>query len=205
MGGSEETLINHVAGVPLAATDVFHQITGGGAGMGDPLLRAAERVARDVREGYVSAAQARAAYGVVCSDDGVLDEAETERLRESVRAERLGRAPERSVGQSGDEWVPALELAGDSLRCGHCEQELGPASGNWRAGAAERKSDLADRLAEMGIRVKKRSDPAMVLYEWSCPGCATLLETNLYPEDMQPLDDVRVGEAAEVPEGVREI
>ncbi|MCW3067146.1 MAG: hypothetical protein JWN32_4318, partial [Solirubrobacterales bacterium] len=65
LGGGEEVLLNHVAGVPLTATDVFHQITGGGAGMGDPLLRDPARVEADVRDGFVSREQAEAAYGVV--------------------------------------------------------------------------------------------------------------------------------------------
>jgi N-methylhydantoinase B len=205
LGGSEETLINHVAGVPLPATDVFHQITGGGAGMGDPLLRPADRVGRDVREGYVSPEQARTAYGVVCGPDGEVDGPATDELRLKIRTERLGHTPERSVGERGDDWVPALSLNNGTLSCGHCAHELGPTSGNWRDGAVERKSDLAERLGEFGIRVKRRSDRAMVLYEWSCPGCGTLLETNLYPEDMEPLHGVRVGDAPEVPEGAKEI
>lgn len=204
LGGSEETLINHVAGVPLPASDVFHQITGGGAGMADPLLRSGERVARDVHEGYISSEQARAAYGVVCSPDGVPDASATEELRAGVRSERLGRAPERPVRES-EEWVPALALSGESLVCGRCECELGPVTGDWRAQAAHRSFDAAERLAELSVRVKKRSAPAMLLHEWACPGCGTLLETNLYPEDMEPLHDVRVGEAPEVPEGVRQI
>jgi N-methylhydantoinase B len=205
LGGLEETLINHIAGVPLSASDVFHQITGGGAGMGDPLLRPVERVARDVRQGYVSVDQARVAYGVMCTPSGEIDVPGTEGLRAQIRAQRVGSPPERPVRDSGDDWVPALERTGDSLRCAHCEQELGPVSANWRDAAVEHKSDLADRLAEMGIRVKHRADPTMVLYEWACPGCGTLLETNLYPRDMAPLHDVRVGEAPEPPEGVQAI
>lgn len=207
LGGSEETLINHVAGVPLPASDVFHQITGGGAGMGDPLLRAAERVAHDVRQGFVSVQQARAAYGVVCStSDGAVDEAATEAERGRLRAERLdGRAPERAPGAQDGEWVPALVLADGALHCGHCEHELGPVSGNWRDGALERHFDAAERLASLGVRVKQRAQPKMILHEWACPGCGTLLETNLYPDDMEPLHDVRVGESVTVPEGAREV
>src|SRR5207248_1112791 len=47
LGGNEETLLNHITGVPLRTHEVFHQITGGGAGMGDPLLREPERVEGD--------------------------------------------------------------------------------------------------------------------------------------------------------------
>lgn len=204
LGGSEETLINHVAGVPLPATDVFHQITGGGAGIGDPLLRRPERVAADVREGYVSVEQARAAYGVVCSAAGGLDAKATERERAAIRRDRLGREPEREA-RVADEWLPALTLSDGVLLCSRCDQELGPATGNWKRHGVHRSSEAAARLAELGIRIKRRSDPAMILHEWACPGCGTMLETNLYPEDMEPLHDVRVGESPPVPEGARSI
>ena len=45
----------------------------------------------------------------------------------------------------------------------------------------------------------------MMFYEWACPGCGTLLETNLYPEDMDPLHDLRVGGDTEIPEGAQEV
>jgi N-methylhydantoinase B len=40
-----------------------------------------ERVAEDVRQGYVSLEAAREVYGVAIGDDGVVDEAQTTRLR----------------------------------------------------------------------------------------------------------------------------
>ncbi len=206
LGGSEETLINHVAGVPLPATDVFHQITGGGAGMGDPLMRDPERVAADVREGYITRDQARRAYGVLFAEDGSLDLQATERERAQIREQRLGRAPERSP-RATDDWVPALVLVEDgaALHCAHCGEDLGSTSDNWRAQAVERRFDAAERLAELEIRVKARENPKIVLYEWTCPGCGTLLETNIYPQEMDPPHDIRVGEVPEPPEGTREI
>jgi len=53
----------------------------GGGGMGDPIERPPERVARDVRDGLVSAADAAALYRVAVSAEGVLDDAATARLR----------------------------------------------------------------------------------------------------------------------------
>jgi len=53
----------------------------GGGGLGDPGTREPGRVGRDVRDGLVSAERARAHYKVVVSSDGVVDDAETERLR----------------------------------------------------------------------------------------------------------------------------
>ncbi|MDX6740629.1 hydantoinase B/oxoprolinase family protein [Actinocorallia sp. A-T 12471] len=84
---------------PLAAGERVVIETGGGGGFGDPRTRPVARVLADVRAGYVSVAEARAAYGValvaeplagagealfVRSDAETpwhLDEAETERLR----------------------------------------------------------------------------------------------------------------------------
>ena len=37
--------------------------------------------------------------------------------------------------------------------------------------------------------------PRALLYEWACPHCGSLLETNLYPEGMTPLHDLRLGAA----------
>jgi N-methylhydantoinase B len=53
----------------------------GGAGMGDPVTRNPEQVARDVRDGLVSADSAKALYRVAISANGELDPKETARLR----------------------------------------------------------------------------------------------------------------------------
>jgi N-methylhydantoinase B len=198
LSGSEETLINHIAGVPLPKADVFRQITGGGAGMGDPVTRDPRRVARDVRDGYLSVRQAESAYGVVLGGDGEPDVPATTERRRQIRHERLGGDPAREPASPG-EWRPALVLDGSegegTVCCGHCGQRLAPLSGNWKDGARVRKSQLAERLAEFGIAVKRRRDPAMLLYEWACPGCGSMLETNIYADDMEPLQDLRFGES----------
>jgi N-methylhydantoinase B len=54
----------------LRAGDVVSFRTGGGGGYGDPLARDPERVLADVVDGYVSAATAEEAYGVVLTEDG---------------------------------------------------------------------------------------------------------------------------------------
>ncbi len=58
----------------------------GGGGYGDPMTREPEKVARDVRLGFVSPAQARALYGVVVDDAGTVDLAATRHLREGKSA-----------------------------------------------------------------------------------------------------------------------
>ncbi len=69
------------------ATTVHHRMAGGG-GWGDPLDRVVAAVVRDVLDEKVSVARARDAYGVVVSDDGVVDEPATTALRAQMREER---------------------------------------------------------------------------------------------------------------------
>jgi N-methylhydantoinase B len=61
-------------------------ISCGGGGYGAPLERKPERVARDVREKWVSVEAAGKLYGVVCDAAGNLDRAATEARRKAIRA-----------------------------------------------------------------------------------------------------------------------
>ena len=76
--------------------DLLEWVTWGGGGLGDPLTRPAEKVALEVRRRLVTVNGARDNYGVVvnAADGFSLDEAGTERLRESMRAARGGEAGE---------------------------------------------------------------------------------------------------------------
>jgi len=66
----------------LKKGDGFMIRSGGGGGFGDPKMRPAELVARDVVEGYVSAPAAASDYGVVVdAATGAVDETATARLR----------------------------------------------------------------------------------------------------------------------------
>lgn len=61
--------------------------TWGGGGCGDPLERETAKVAFDVEAGLVTVAGALR-YGVVTSEDGVVDEPATQRLRARMAKER---------------------------------------------------------------------------------------------------------------------
>ncbi|MBS1861953.1 MAG: hydantoinase B/oxoprolinase family protein [Actinobacteria bacterium] len=76
--------------IDLAPGETVIANSAAGAGYGAPWEREVARVAHDVREGLVSPAQAREAYGVVVSD-GTLDEEATEKLRQELR--RVAPAP----------------------------------------------------------------------------------------------------------------
>jgi len=80
----ERALTSKVSGLRLKRGDVLRWELGGGGGWGDPLARDPERVARDVRCGYVSRAAAQSDYGVVLDpDDCSVDGEATRRLRAS--------------------------------------------------------------------------------------------------------------------------
>ena len=71
----------------LKSGDQIHHLSGGGGGFGPPVDREPERVAYDVVEGYVSAAIAKAAYGVIVSANGEIDSAATQKQRETLKSQ----------------------------------------------------------------------------------------------------------------------
>ena len=71
-----------VSGVPKGT--VYSQQAGGGGGYGDPLLRPAEKVAREVRDGIISCEAARRVYDVAIDPETfAVDEEETGQLRKA--------------------------------------------------------------------------------------------------------------------------
>jgi N-methylhydantoinase B len=79
-----KTLITH-----LKPGEAFRLRSGGGGGYGDPLDRAIEAVANDVRQGYVSVEAAAKFYAVIIDPETfIVDMAATERLRRARRNEQ---------------------------------------------------------------------------------------------------------------------
>ncbi|MBX9699474.1 MAG: hydantoinase B/oxoprolinase family protein, partial [Acetobacteraceae bacterium] len=78
-----------VGGHLMRAGDVVVLRSAGGGGYGDPLDRAPDRVAEDVRLGLVSAAAAAMFYGVVLAADGEADAEATAQRRARLRDARL--------------------------------------------------------------------------------------------------------------------
>jgi len=95
--GTTEVLGSKVHDVAVEVGDLLHFVTWGGGGWGDPVARDPELVAREVRRGLVTGAGARV-YGVVVSEDGVLDEPATQELRTSMLAGRAGPLPTFDMG-----------------------------------------------------------------------------------------------------------
>jgi N-methylhydantoinase B len=171
--GDVEPTLNHVTGVQLSSDTVFHQITGGGSGWKDPLLREQSRVEADVQAGYVTEHQARTAYGVLIGD-----EAGTESARARLRRERLGHDP-RSVPRNAATRMPIVTTDAGEFACGYCDEALGDF---WRDALVVREADLAERLRTIGISTQPRSDPRLVLCELCCPSCGSALHTEIRSE-----------------------
>ena len=87
MTGEQESISWGV--FPLMDQDVLYVRSDGGGGYGDPLAREPEKLARDVRQGSVSAGVARRVYGVVLDDAGDVDAAASDKAREAIRSQRL--------------------------------------------------------------------------------------------------------------------
>ncbi|MEQ8264014.1 hydantoinase B/oxoprolinase family protein [Pseudohaliea sp.] len=85
--GSEEWLGAKAEGIKVKKGDLLYFNTWGGGGWGDPYERDPELVRKDVARRLVTAEGARR-YGVVIAEDGSVDGAATEDLREKLRAER---------------------------------------------------------------------------------------------------------------------
>jgi N-methylhydantoinase B len=74
-------MVSKMVGIHLDQGQRVRLETPGGGGYGNPLERDPEKVAEDVRLGYVSPQAAATHYKCSVSDDGVLDAPDTERMR----------------------------------------------------------------------------------------------------------------------------
>jgi N-methylhydantoinase B len=80
-GEATPRLVSKITDIAIRQGQKVRLETPGGGGFGDPATREPDRVARDVRLGYVSPAAARRDYKVVLRPDGSLDETATAKER----------------------------------------------------------------------------------------------------------------------------
>ena len=176
--------------VNLAPGDAQYIRFMGGGGYGDPLDRAAQAVAADVRFGLVSAKAARDIYGVALdAESGEVDAAATARRRLSLRKRRAGHAVDRSLAER--QAVPATgrrlseylqQTEAGATQCTWCGHEVAPAGVDWKEQAALSRSPVS-RAGPL------RTGKGFVLIEACCPNCGTLLDTDLALGDDPPLHD----------------
>jgi N-methylhydantoinase B len=80
-GEATPPLVSKITDVRIKRGQTVRLETPGGGGFGDPAARDPDKVARDVRFGYVSRDAARRDYKVVLRDDGSADTAATAKAR----------------------------------------------------------------------------------------------------------------------------
>ena len=102
--GEEIDLPSKVRDVPVREGDVLVFETAGAGGVGDPLDRDPEAVAKDVRWGMVGQEAADAEYGVILDDHGSPDTEATGKHREDLLSRRGGDLPQFDHGD-----LPPLE------------------------------------------------------------------------------------------------
>ena len=190
---------------------LMSDFTACGGGFGDPLERDPQRVARDVRIHAVSKRMAEAVYGVVL-DGGELsvDQAATAEKRRQIRAARLadgtllapsGLANGNRNWQSSLRFHEYLEIALDTapgasgdraVRCISC--------GYLFCGPEENYKKHSVRLVVSpeelsGTRLPSDEDYLGRFHLYACPGCATLLQVDVYCPALggdEDLMDIRV-------------
>jgi N-methylhydantoinase B len=183
---------------------LLSDFTQGGGGYGDPLDREVESVVRDVRRHVVSPRSAALIYGVVVDAAGSLDTAATEARRAAIRDERRTGVRSATAGE-GSKAAPggevlrfheALEIVGAgaaaAVRCRRCGEGLGTAGENYKVHALRRDRTL-DELA--GRAMPDGSPYLAVLREYACPGCATLLQVDVWCASLggeEDLWDIRI-------------
>jgi len=170
-------------------TDVQVWKSGGGGGVGDPLLRDPALVADDVRKGWITAEHAANAYGVVIDPgSGEPDADATKHLQNQIRSERIGGEPEKEIGKPETPGA-AIRASDGNWVCAHCETELCDVESNWRTeGTVAKETPIVERYAELDMYVKPRTESPMVtVREFFCPGCAAALAIDVATDELDTL------------------
>lgn len=188
-------------GIELVAGDIVEATIVGGGGYGDPLRREPQRVAADVAVGAVSTHAAHDLYGVVFDESGEVDAQGTEELRAELLDARRSWTPvqaretEQSAAtgeadRSVHEYLVARDVDGDrKLACSSCGHVVSGFRDAYKSGLVSRDTDLGDLPGFI--------DPALMidvpftLRQYACPGCGTLMASEVVAVSEDPLDEVR--------------
>jgi N-methylhydantoinase B len=172
----------------LSRDDVFVTTSGGGGGLGDPLLRDRALVVVDLAAGYITPAHARQMYGLVLGADGAVDEAASDLAREEIRRQRIGGAPTAELRAPASVGVSVV-LDGDAWTCGSCSATLAAVDGNWREGnVALVQTPITERYAALEMNVRARIEaPDVIVREYACNACAASLAVDVVADGLDPL------------------
>jgi N-methylhydantoinase B len=164
--------------VQLTADDVFVHRCGGGGGLGDPLERPVEEVARDLADGLITAGATARDYFVIAARDGGVDADATAAARAAERDRRLAGAPAPSPPSPppGRRLSRHAVLAGDLCSCSHCGRPWGRLGEELKRGLAVEEVPVADRWPQAA---SVRGAERFVIRRFRCPGCGTQVETEV--------------------------
>jgi len=177
----------------------------GSAGYGDPVARDPQRVADDVRDGKVGRASAERHYGVVLAEDGTVAAEATEARRAAIRAERLHDAAAFEEERLGTVAPGAVLLRGAAggvdvaedggLRvwsCSTCGEHLGPATESFKRRARYRQRPPQTVDERLYPDPTEFSETQLLLRQYACPGCATLLAQEFCLAGDEPWQDFQI-------------
>ena len=176
---------------------IVHHHPGGG-GYGDPFDRDPHLVLKDVVNGLVSLECAKDIYGVVIGRDFQLDPVGTEKQRQVQRAKRGAGVPRATplVSSSEKEAKPISEYLeivasneGQYIRCRKCRTLICRKRENYKEHSIMREYPITQ--AGPGITPYKKTE-RFILREFYCPGCFTLLETEVNLKDAPLIWDIQM-------------
>ncbi|WP_020108284.1 hydantoinase B/oxoprolinase family protein [Nocardia sp. 348MFTsu5.1] len=203
---SEITLRSKTEAMSLGENDAVIVRIPGGGGVGDPLSRDPQRVADDVADGAVSVGAALDIYGVVFDETGLLDESATNAHRAELVAERKSWKPVASWWAEAATLEPAAATGGPAFRihpriesvddasarvlkctCGHV---LAPGTANYKFGLLYDENPVTKLPLVMDP--SPMLDEPMVFRRFCCPGCLSLMVTEVAREADGPLPEVNL-------------
>jgi N-methylhydantoinase B len=194
ISGDHEELAAKEIKIGLDGNTVVRLREGGGSGLGDPIKRASEVVCSDVSDGYITPEQAEQVYGVIIQN-GSVDEKATEARRKDIRKKRQAWSNEKehsvstadlTVKRPLHQSVTVVSDKTDShLQCNHCKSVIAPFESaddrDWLNYMASRQAPAAERLEEFHVPSiqEREEDNQVLIQEYACPDCGTLLETDI--------------------------
>lgn len=177
--------------VNLAPGDVQYIRFMGGGGYGDPVERDPQAVLDDVLLGLVTEQAAYDIYGVVLDLAApAVDATATARRRLDIRADRAGKPLTVEVlarqgitptGRRLGEYLQATTSG--AVQCTWCGDEVAPAGEDWKDHAVIHRQPISQSGA------LRPGDGEYFMLQACCPGCGTLLDTDLARGDDPPLHD----------------
>ena len=185
IAGDHQLMRSKVGHMVVNRNDVQHWFSGGGGGLGDPLLRDTESVRCDVRDGYVTVRHAAELYGVI-TDGHEVDTSATKKKRSDIRKERIGVEPSKPLNAPSSIGISVVREGGN-WHCAYCAASFCSTDQNWRDVASGRERPLSEAYSDYDMYVRTRIEsPMLLLREYFCPDCAGVLSVDVATAGLEP-------------------